>query len=92
VNLNIIQYRPGERKKWIAIEDSIVHRLKTKHSQHNSWEVAVKETERELRIIKSKILPEDYGKLDYHAEQAGKRFLDQIGEPGGNSGGLIRVV
>jgi sulfite reductase alpha subunit-like flavoprotein len=78
-NLNIIQYKPGERRKWMAIEDSIFDGLKQDYSQLNNWQIVMKEAEPKLRKIKYSMKPVDYQKMDYHAEQAGKRFLEWVG-------------
>lgn len=77
--LSMIQYKPGERQRWLAIEESIYKGLVDDYSKINNWKVVIAEAEPKLRIIKSKMKPVDYPKMDYHAEQAGRRFLSYVG-------------
>lgn len=78
--VKVIGYNPGERQKWLAIEDSVFEGMCSDFHKHNSWEECLKEAEGKLREIKKKIRPQDRSKFRYHAEKAGRRFIEWVGE------------
>lgn len=94
--LQIIQYKPGERQKWQAIEERIFCQLKDRFSIHNNLFVAIDEVQPGLRIIKNKMKACDHHKLIHHAENAGRRFLQYCQVEGVNvripkKSGIIRI-
>lgn len=78
--LRVMQYKPGEMVQWLRFEKTVFEQLNHRYSRHGNWQRAISEVEKDLKTTKKEFDTEDEEKYSYHAESAGRRFLEGLGQ------------